>query len=816
MNSENKSFEHRTVTLLARPPRGVVFIRNDDPDWQETIIRVIEWLSKCWGGCYWFIVPTDGEMIEETSWWILEKFDPDYIYQYKKTFADLKIGNPDEYTKFLDAQIQAYSQKYPSSDREAAKKLIEDQISQSECGPDIISGSLQEELKRRLNPFYTSNIVKSAGLHLDPTNPITHIKTALKNSGPIMTYFSPVIEGSKSIQLLLYSLLGKINSSLFKELHEERLLGLFRGEHPYSEEHLEDLVHSAWRGAGRTVDMPFAITKRDLSFYIDRKDKSTNNPVVIAGDTIQDFCFYYNLSRLMQNVYWLPMTLVDQFKYREAEAIKIEQPLQGEAAYLRWLLTELVSNFDSEEAPKILLYSHSLKLEDFDQIKQLSAKVSLPTIHDENITCRFVIQPSLDELLFSIRRLYVQEGIERSYIEQFYCGESINFLNTPIPNTLQDVPPNGQFWITEVRVENYLLPQLASIGADSLLYPRPTKYKNWFVRASSEGLAYFCPDIAYREDWGTIENVVVQPKLKLLDDFTIVEEIFRKIGYSIRYSDKGNYHRESVLKFEGFDPLAAFLSDERNFALLTRYIDRNKSIENKYGETLEVFLENDSRRYLSFKGMTTVLEDQTTAIIDYMIESKIMHRGFIFQCQRCRNAAWYSIEEITSTFTCSRCRTESLYKKIHWKKPEEPQWYYAIDEILYQGIRQNMHVPIFALKHLKQMRQDAFHYLPEIELRRDPTSSKADMELDFVIVKDGRIIIGEATISGKLNDHASEERKEIIRLRDLADVLHAKEVVLATYSDKWSEGTRIKVSEIFEKCPFSVYFLVKNDLKTSS
>lgn len=213
MNSEKKSFEHRAVTLLARPPRGVVFVRNDDPDWQETIIRVIEWLSKCWGGYYWFIVPTNGEMIEETFWWILEKFDPDYIYQYKKTFADLKIGDPVEYTKFLDAQIQAYSEKYPSSDPESSKKLIENKINQLQCGSDIISESLQEQLKKRLNPFYTSNIIKSAGLHMEPSNPLTHIKTALKNTGPSMTYFSPVIEGSKSIQLLLYSILGKINLS---------------------------------------------------------------------------------------------------------------------------------------------------------------------------------------------------------------------------------------------------------------------------------------------------------------------------------------------------------------------------------------------------------------------------------------------------------------------------------------------------------------------------------------------------------------------------------------------------------------------------
>lgn len=796
---------------MTRPVRGVVLIRNNDPEWQDTVLRTIEWLSRCWGGCYWLILPTDGETIDQEFWWLLEKYDPDYLYLYKKTLGDLKLSKPQEYSKLLEEQVRSFCDRNPGSDPASFRKQIDDDAGKIPIGSSTLSTALQAELKNRLNPFYKNNVVEgSIGLRNEPAYPITHIKTAVKSTGVRLTnFFTPNIEGSKSIQLLFYSMLGKADRSLVEELDKEQLLGLFRGEAPYPENKLQELARETWQQTGYAKSMPFAATMTGLTFYF--SSEYQRGPVVIVGDTPKDFLLYYNLSRLRTNVYWLPMSLIVAF----SEETKSGKTVEGEAAYLTWLVGQLERDLQDIEDEKVLLYSHSLKPEDLDQIKRMATTAS-PVIleEEENIATKFVIKSYLQDLLPYMRRLYTQEGIERAYIEQFYEGESINFLNTPIPR-FPNMPPCGHYWITEVKVQNYRPPVMEGIGARSILYPRATQKENWLARASAEGMAYFCPDVAYFEGWGGIEKVVVRPKIKLLDDFAIAEEVLKKGGYSIRYSDKGNYHRESALKFGGFDHLSHFLTDEKRRNLFTRFLDNKR--ENKDKETLEVFLDIPHRSYLSFKGITAVLgAEETTDILDQLLEKEVLHRGLIFQCQYCRNAAWYPIQDVTTTFTCARCRRSQTYKKAHWKDPAEPQWYYELAEVVYQGLRHNMHVPILALKYLKKEAKEAFHYVPEIGLYQKSESGKPDMELDFVAVVDANIFLGEATTSDKLSDHAGEEEKELKRLKHLAQSVHAKEVVLATFSDNWSERTKSKTKEVFDKSTPSVRFFVRDNLVKNS
>ena len=46
--------------------------------------------------------------------------------------------------------------------------------------------------------------------------------------------------------------------------------------------------------------------------------------------------------------------------------------------------------------------------------------------------------------------------------------------------------------------------------------------------------------------------------------------------------------------------------------------------------------------------------------------------------------AWFSINDITHTFTCTRCGMKcEQYTKRSWKRPEEPSWFYKLDEIVY-------------------------------------------------------------------------------------------------------------------------------------
>lgn len=51
------------------------------------------------------------------------------------------------------------------------------------------------------------------------------------------------------------------------------------------------------------------------------------------------------------------------------------------------------------------------------------------------------------------------------------------------------------------------------------------------------------------------------------------------------------------------------------------------------------------------------------------------------------------------------------------QRQNEPVWYYKLDEIIYQGICNDMHVPLLALDYLRR-KHTSFSYADELELWR--------------------------------------------------------------------------------------------------
>jgi len=198
--------------------------------------------------------------------------------------------------------------------------------------------------------------------------------------------------------------------------------------------------------------------------------------------------------------------------------------------------------------------------------------------------------------------------------------------------------------------------------------------------------------------------------------------------------------------------------------------------------------------------------------IDELIEKGVLYRGFIFQCEACRNSDWYAIEDVGQSFMCSRCRRAQTYKKLHWKTPQEPRWYYKLDEIVYQGYQHNMYIPILTLGVLQRSVKQSFFYLPEIEVRRDSAAERPDAEIDFCCCLDGEIAIGEATKRPRLGESTKEEKAELIKYKDLAISLGATIVVLSTFSEQWSPEMLKAAKEFFQGEKIAVKFLAKSDL----
>jgi hypothetical protein len=740
------------------------------------------------------------------------KYDPDYVYRYRTTLLDLKASRPNEYDDLLKRNIENFIKAHPDSTYDTVKESIETQVEGIYWGSTDISDNLQTEIKRRLNPFHRSLFLHDAQAGIKPAYPLTYLPTAIKGTGGFRTIFAPRIESTTEFQLLAYSLTGKVNSMLIEDAMEvgsEVTQEGFRiSFQEWSGKNLSTLLTNAWKENIEFSEFPYPTTMIGLSYYFKHSERFewSEKPVVILGDTLKDYCLYYNLSRMRWQAFWLPMKLLGNFVEAESASEKSGRWVEGEASYLAWLWDEIENLLRAKEEKKIYLYSTSITKEDFQKVITAfeNAQIFIPK---EPVNDWFEIQPAIDQLLPYIRRVYEKDGIGRSYVEQFYQGESINFLNTPIPKQFPKIPPHGHSWITEVRIDGNLPPPIANLGPKTIVYKN---YGTNETRISREGPVYFCPHIAYFYDWGRIENYVVRPKLRVLDDFSIVEELFMQAGYHVKYSDKGNYHRESSLRFGSFDDMADFFMANINRNLLMKYLSKDPS-----GQGEGIWLQNEGRRYLCLNDIKQIAPADTSELLDTLFEKGILHRGFIFQCKKCSNSAWYPIEEVTNTFKCSRCRTEQIYKHEHWKHPEEPAWYYQLDEVIYQGLTHNMHIPVLALRNLKKRAKEGFHYSPEIEIREDKTSKKPDLELDFVAVIDGEIFLGEAKKDNEISRTNADERTKLDQLKKIVLILPYVTLVLATLSENWAERTVNNAKEIFGMTSCATLFLTRKDLLSS-
>jgi hypothetical protein len=758
-----------------------------------------------WGGAYGLIVPTDGETIDSEFWFLMEAFDPDYIYYYQKTMLDIKLSKPDEYKKWLEKQTEEFIKKNPESspkDTTAFIENIEKNIDRFIIENFSISSALESELNKNLNPF--EETLHRTTVSSKPNYPLTDLGTAFRGMNNHLEISSPKIEASKELQLCLYSIVGKKNERLVeadKKVDGKTLEYYYQYfSFLYNEKNIHDLIQAALKRQGTYREMPFQMTLVGLSYY-SKIRLSQEIPVIILGDSLKDFCVYYNLSRMKQDTYWLPVKILNS--YIEEKASKGIEVFEGEASYLYWLRGTVEEIIRRRSKQRFYLYTSSLCDEEINLFKRTFDEACI-LIPKKAISDGIEIKSNIEELFQGVLRIYEEDMPKKSYVEQFYQGESVNFLNTPIPKRFPEIPPYGHYWITEVSIDGYSPPKIKSLGPKSIIYKN---YDSHLTRVSSEGFSYFCPHFAYFSGWGGIENIVVRPKLRIFEDFVIIEELFKQAGYHVKYSDKGDYHRETCTKFGGFDKLAEILVDDKKRTLLMKYLDISKS---KDGEG--IFLEGEKRRYLYFNEIEKILASDTRNFIDYLLEREVLYRGFIFKCQKCRNAAWYPIEDVTNKFKCSRCKTEQIFKQEHWRKPpDEPEWYYKLDEVVYLGIKHNMHVPILTLRKLKKISTGGFHYTPEIEIRKKPSTEKPDLEIDFVVIIDGKVFIGEATVEKELSNSAAEEMGKLRKLKEIAVSVQAKKVILATFSDEWSKKTKTHVKKMFNNTPCSPIFLLNEN-----
>ncbi len=235
---------YRELSLTTRPSRFTVLI--PEIDWQHHGLRVIEILSRTWGGRAATIVPCSSEWeVPNQFWKQLHAYDPDRLSTFQVSLRALQIADPARFEDLIKARVQHHVAEHGGSE-EAARDLFTSESSMDwGAGPWPPSQDLQDQIRSRLAPLGSEQLVFTASLRADvaPTDPfvdITRLRPRPDGVRLLDTSDLPI-----ELQLLILAETGALNSGHRLALEEA---GIPIAVTPVRESNLGSALRLIWTG----------------------------------------------------------------------------------------------------------------------------------------------------------------------------------------------------------------------------------------------------------------------------------------------------------------------------------------------------------------------------------------------------------------------------------------------------------------------------------------------------------------------------------------------------------------------------------------
>ena len=764
----------QTFSSSVRPLRVAVFTKADDPEWQSTCLAIIEFLSQLWGGASAIIVPTDGTSIDGVFWALLSAHDPDLILTYQRTGEDVRRNQRSQFEELVTKEVDKAILEGVGS--EWARTEIPKSLAQTHWGDFTIDDGLVNEILTRLAPFsFERNITQqniTAGCA--PFYPLTSIVDVLDQ----VEHPKEIVEirNESTIPVLwLAAALGWSTAEHSAALNAKGVPATPVFTNQYDE---SDLIRWGIRpGEDFSGKTPFDISLLGLDTVWSKRSRRFELPtVLVLGDSIQDFCLYYSLRRLHGRAIWISGWFLEN---------------QNEVGNrLRSALSNALTLGRLDNAKSFTVTSASLPLPEIEKVR-----LSLAPIYSHiSLSAEALSASSVAKLVLHPLRIYARGSIEKLSTHQLLDDELPGPFESLRPIIFKTVNPQEHRWIVEIGFRNHRIPRHPALG--SFLANDPNLGED-SVRASNDGLAYICPG-------GFVRGIdpdfnLVRPSIRIPNALVIFRRALEYGAYDCAISDKGKYESETVDKLGGIELAGRALRNSKLRSLLEKFLDQSGPVEGVYDNG--VFLK-DQRRYLNFAATVKLLGSNVyaTEIIDDYISKKLFYRGLILRCSNCSDVGWFSVDEITHNFTCRRCGKKQQYTKTNWRHPDEPSWFYKLDEITYQALLNNGVVPILTLDALREKCKDSFLFCPELRINVQG-EKKNFMELDICCIPDGELCIGEAKSNGTLATKGISASETATKYRDLAVKLGATRVIFSTSSPAWDVASETAMESTFAAFP---------------
>lgn len=793
------------MRVTVRPARAAVFV-SEEEKWHAKAIRVIQCLSRTWGGAAAIIVPMVGALADQLPdlfWPLLESFDADWLSTYRRSLRGWQMANPEAFEAWATREVESVAQTSGLSVEQARKTILKDRDMHQVMDDFVASAAVRDRVRQTLSAYRHGDHFENHIFTADDETqrPLVDMSRIKRLEGNGMNVLDTSRLGERA-QLLLAMRLGALSPSyqtatdaretpkLNDRADPEDLPALielaYRGRvapHSWSMHRAmrgaTGIPDPHWKEANYIDDSPFGWTTAGCTWYAmfarTRQDEAPY--MVVAGDTFLDFCIAYALDRMTGRAVWLPVAPSD--KGDEADAI-------------RDATAEFLMDARRTSDAEIRFASASL---DQKALEELMAEVKATQV---GFTARTDLSEVTvgplreDELRIGLpRRLLDRERQGEMRFEPFKGDDMAGLLNTPQPSLGRAEDPDAVDWQVEATIDDTPLPTRHSIAP---LLTRGEVFGD-NVRSSREGTCYVSHSRGYVPAGMRLDQRLARPRLRMPPPIEVFNALLAAAGMRSEISTAGAFTSGAMEVLGGFPALVSAFSQPTSRALLEAYrtpTKRRTSANKDPGHG--VYLASYERRYLSMadiqKAASSATATDVRALLDTYTQRGILHRGIVLKCRRCRFDGWYRAGEFTDTFTCTRCRAGWPLSRQAWREPlEEPTWRYELDEIVYQAVTENASAPVLALQALRAGARPfgGFTSGPELDVY---AGDEHVAEVDIWSIVEGRICIGEAKTTDRLDITAEAERVAAQRLVRVADAVTADELVLATTQDSWRAETR--------------------------
>jgi hypothetical protein len=709
-------------------------------------------LTRFWGGDQNLLFPLQDDLASHELFWALaDRLDADHFLVYNGAAADLEYLAPEDYA----ASLEAVRQQVAEFDEEVIRRHLEEWRELWIVEGQVPDG-LEELLVGRVAPMHDralNGLEPFGGMHAPPY-PFTDVASLADLPQPVT---DPTTTLGEVERLLLAAEVGRLPPGLRQALADRDI--------EVADEALDTPV--AWRQfyfrhVRRTpTNYPLRLTELGLEWY--RRQPLGGAPLpVVVGDDAWDFTLFYALRRWRSLAYWIPAGYLENEEYCRNLLMTLEQQPTGATTIA------LLSASDDALREQALE-----RLAEYQERMGRGARRLTLQVGDWREFVR-------DEP----NRLFERDnyGLPQPLL---VVGGTSPQLPTPLPRQVAAETPTDIRWITDVAVDGWSAVRNRRLGVRVL---DGGGYDEHFFRAGNDGLAYHCPHFM-TIGGASLEASTVRPRLRPLDLLDQLATAVEPQGWRITPSDKGIYARETTALFGGIAELATALRSADTRPVLDTYLRRDDAAP---GRLLVV----DSRRYLSLADIGAVLdEERAAARLGELEPLQVLRRGVILKCRRCRAAAFYSAAEFEPTFRCVRCRLDQVPDRSSWFGTIEPIWYYRLDEVVFQFLMHNGHLPLLAAFDRFQDAREPVAYAFELDVF-DAAEEKS--ELDVAVLVGGRLWVGEATVQDRFETSAADEQERLARLGEVVDVLDAYGIIFATSAPEFSERTKTHVDAVFD------------------